>query len=69
MQGYHYVSPINLIIALLVVGVILWLINTYLPMDGKIKSVLNAVVVVAVMLWLLEAFGLLSSLGTIRVGG
>jgi hypothetical protein len=61
-------SLINLIIILIVVGVILWLINTYLPMDAKIKSILNAVVVIAVVLWLLQAFGLLASLNAIRVG-
>lgn len=69
MQEYHYMSLINLILVLVVVGVILWLINTYLPMDGKIKSILNVVVVVAVVLWLLQAVGLLSSLDAIRVGG
>ena len=62
-------SLINLILVLIVVGVILWLINNYLPMDAKIKSILNAVVVIAVVLWLLKAFGLLASLSAIRVGG
>lgn len=57
-------SLINVVIALVVVGVILWLINNYLPMDGKIKNILNIVVVIAVVLWLLRAFGLLSSLGS-----
>lgn len=61
-------SLINLIIVLIVVGVLLWLINTYLPMDGKIKSILNAVVVIAVVLWLLQVLGLLSSLNGIRIG-
>ncbi len=69
MQEYHAMSLINLIVVLIVVGVILWLINNYLPMDGKIKSILNAVVVIAVVLWLLRAFGLLTSLGAIHVGG
>ena len=46
-------SLISLILVLVVVGVILWLINTYLPMDGKIKSILNVVVVIVVILWLL----------------
>lgn len=55
-------SLINVVIALIVVGVILWLINTYLPMDGKIKSILNIVVVVAVVLWLLRGFGVLGSM-------
>jgi len=59
---------INLIIALAVVGVILWLINNYLPMDWKIKRILNAVVVIVVVLWLLSAFGVIGSLSTIRIG-
>jgi len=50
---------ISLIITLIVVGVILYLINNYLPMDGKIKSILNVVVVIAVILWLLRSFGML----------
>ncbi len=58
----------TIVIALIVVGVLLWLINTYIPMDGKIKSILNAVVVIAVVLWLLQAFGLLSQLQGIKVG-
>jgi hypothetical protein len=59
---------INVVITLIVVGVLLWLINTYIPMDGKIKKVLNAVVIIAVVLWLLSAFGLIGNLGNIRVG-
>ena len=59
---------INVVIALIVVGVILWLINNYLPMDGKIKSILNGVVVIVVILWLLQAFGVLGSLSSIRIG-
>ncbi len=59
---------INLVGILIVVGVLLWLINTYIPMDGKIKSILNAVVVIAVVLWLLQLFGVLGSLSAIRVG-
>lgn len=54
---------INVIVALVVVGVLLWLINNYLPMDGKIKNILNIVVVIAVVLWLLKVFGILASLG------
>lgn len=58
-------SLINVVIALIVVGVILWLINNYVPMDGKIKNILNIVVVIAVVLWLLRAFGILGSIGSI----
>lgn len=54
---------IHVIIVLVIVGILLWLINNYVPMDGKIKSILNAVVVIVVILWLLQAFGLLSGVG------
>jgi hypothetical protein len=53
---------------LIVVGVLLWLVNTYIPMDPKIKSILNAVVVIAVVIYLLQVFGLLDTLENIRVG-
>jgi hypothetical protein len=59
---------INLVIVLIVVGVLLWLVNAYIPMDGKIKKILNIVVLIAVVLWLLQAFGILGSLGSIRIG-
>ncbi len=58
---------INIIIVLIVVGVLLWLVNTYIPMDSKIKSILNAVVVICVILWLLQAFGIIGSLNSVRV--
>lgn len=60
-------SLIGMIVALVVVGVILWLINSYVPMAQPIKTILNVVVVIIVILWLLAAFGILGSLGTIRV--
>ena len=59
---------ISLVVVLIVVGVLLWLVNTYIPMDGKIKNILNIVVVIAVVIWLLQVFGLLGSLDGIRVG-
>lgn len=59
---------LNLVIVLIVIGVLLWLVNTYIPMDSKIKSILNAVVVIAVVIWLLQVFGLLGSLQNITVG-
>jgi hypothetical protein len=62
-------SLISLVIVLIVVGVLLWVVNTYIPMDAKIKNILNVVVVIVVILWLLTVFGLLSNLGDIRVGG
>lgn len=55
----------SILIALIAVGVILWLINTYLPMDSKIKSILNIVVVIVVILWLLQAFGVMGSMSSI----
>lgn len=58
---------INLIIVLIVIGVLLWLVNNYIPMDGKIKSILNGVVVIVVVIWLLQAFGILGSLGGIHI--
>lgn len=51
---------INTIITLIVVGVLLWLVNNKLPMDGTIKSILNLVVIVAVVIWLLRGFGLIN---------
>ncbi|MEA1051923.1 Thivi_2564 family membrane protein [Lamprobacter modestohalophilus] len=59
---------ITLIVTLAVVGLILWLINNYLPMDGKIKKILNVVVVIIVILWLLSVFGLIPGLSSMRVG-
>jgi hypothetical protein len=62
------VPLITLVITLIVVGVLLWAVNAYIPMDPKIKTILNVVVVIAVVLWLLQAFGVLGSLSTVRVG-
>ena len=53
---------------LIVVGVLLWLVNTYIPMDSKIKGILNAVVVIAVVIYLLQVFGLLGTLENIKIG-
>jgi hypothetical protein len=59
---------IQIFIALIVVGVLLWLVNRFIPMAGSIKSILNAVVVICVVLWLLDVFGLFHSLSRIHVG-
>jgi hypothetical protein len=59
---------LQVVLVLIVVGVLLWLVNTYIPMAGSIKSILNAVVVIVVVLWLLNVFGLLQNLSRIRVG-
>ena len=58
---------LNVIIAILVVGVILWLINRYIPMQRTIKNILNAVVVIVPVIWLLKVFGVLGSLQNITV--
>jgi hypothetical protein len=59
---------LQLVMVLIVVGVLLWLVNRYIPMQGTIKSILNAVVVIAVVLWLLNIFGLFHSLSRIHIG-
>jgi hypothetical protein len=60
---------LNIAVVLIVVGILLWLVNRYIPMQGTIKSILNAVVVICVVLWLLNVFGLFHSLSHVRVGG
>ena len=59
---------LNLVVALIVVGVGLYLINRYIPMASSIKSILNAVVVIAVLVWVLQVFGLWGSISTFRIG-
>ena len=59
---------VTVILILVAVGIVLWLINTYIPMQGTIKGILNAVVVIAVVIWLLQVFGLMDSVTGIRVG-
>mgnify|MGYP001816949017 FL=1 len=59
---------IHLVMVLVVVGVILWVINNYIPMQSSMKKILNAVVVIAVIFWLLSVFGIIGNLSTIRIG-
>ena len=59
-------SLITIVVTLIVVGVLLWLVNTYIPMDGKIKKILNIVVAVVVVLWLLNVFGVLDHVRSVR---
>ena len=59
---------IQLVIILVFVGVLLWVINSYIPMQATIKKILNAVVVIAVLLWLLNVFGVIGSLQGIHIG-
>ena len=58
---------LTVVIVIVVVGVLLWLINSYIPMDGKIKSILNAVVVIILIIWLLKAFGVLDSVKSVNI--
>ena len=60
-------SLVTLIITLIVVGVLLWLVNTYIPMDAKIKKIINVVVVIVVIIWLLRVFGVWGNIENISV--
>ena len=59
---------IQLVIVLVIVGLILWVINSYIPMQSTIKRILNVVVVICVIIWLLSVFGLIGDLSKIRIG-
>lgn len=60
-------SILSLVIMLVVVGILLWVVNTYIPMDAKIKNILNIVVVIIVVIWLLNVFGVIGNLSGARV--
>ena len=66
--GRPTVPLIQLVEVLIVVGVLLWLVNRFIPMAGSVKSILNAVVVIALVVWVLRVVGLWDSLSRIRVG-
>ncbi|MCE5225429.1 MAG: hypothetical protein LLG05_06165 [Porphyromonadaceae bacterium] len=57
---------LNVLLVIIVAGVLLWVVNRYIPMDSKIKTILNIVVVVVVIVWLLKVFGLFSYLTNIQ---
>jgi hypothetical protein len=59
---------LQLVIILVAVGVVLWVINSYIPMQTTIKKILNVVVIIAVIIWLLTVFGLIGDLSSIRIG-
>ena len=59
---------IHLMIVLVVVGLVLWVINSYIPMQATIKKILNVVVVIAVIIWLLSVFGVIGNISAIRIG-
>lgn len=60
-------SLISIVLVLIVVGFLLWIVNTYIPMANSIKTILNAVVVIAVVLWLLSAFGIIHGIGNFKL--
>ena len=60
-------SLIGILLVLIVVGVVLWLVNTYIPMDGKIKTIINIIVIIVVVIWLLQAFGVLGSISNVGI--
>ena len=66
-QYYNVMPLLTVLIILIVAGVLLWLVNNYIPMDRKIKTILNVVVVIVVIIWLLKLFGVFGYLGNIQV--
>jgi cytochrome c oxidase assembly factor CtaG len=67
-MGGHEMPLVTVVIVLAVVGLLLWLVNRYIPMQGQIKAILNGVVVIAVVLWLLKVVGLFDNLTQYRIG-
>ena len=67
-KGIRNMPLLQVVIVLIVVGVLLWMVDRFIPMASSIKSILNAVVTIAVVLWLLNIFGLLHSLASIHIG-
>jgi len=60
-------SLLNILVVLVVVGVLLWFVNNFFPMDGKIKGILNFIVVIVVVVWLLQTFGVIGSLSALQI--
>ena len=60
-------SLLTILIAIVIAGLILWLVNNYIPMDAKIKKILNIVVVIVLIIWILKAFGVFGYLGHVRI--
>jgi hypothetical protein len=66
-KGQPAMPLMSLVLTLIVVGVLLWLVNSYIPMDAKIKNILNVVVVIVVVVWLLQVFGVIGPVNAIRI--
>jgi hypothetical protein len=60
-------SILTILLVIIIAGILLWLVNSYIPMDSKIKSILNIVVVIIVVVWLLKAFGIFQNLRDIHI--
>ena len=67
-SGENNMSLVNVVLVLVVAGVLMWLINRYIPMQGTIKGLLNAVVVIVIVIWLLKVFGLMDYIYQFHVG-
>ena len=67
-SGENTMPLLQILMVLIVVGVLLWLVNNFIPMAGSIKSILNAVVVIGTVVWLLNIFGFIHSLSRIHIG-
>jgi uncharacterized Tic20 family protein len=65
--NFNHVSLVQIAVVLVLVGLVLWLINTYIPMAGGIKSLLNIVVFVVILIWLLRIFGLIGNLPGVHI--
>jgi type IV secretory pathway TrbD component len=68
LNGELDMPLVNVVLTLAVVGVLLWLVNRYIPMQGTIKGILNGVVVIVVVLWIVNIFGLMQYVSQFRVG-
>ncbi|MGP8269470.1 MAG: Thivi_2564 family membrane protein [Terracidiphilus sp.] len=67
-SGEETMPLVNVALILIAAGVLMWLVNRYIPMQGTIKGILNAVVVIVVVIWLLKVFGLMGTITQFRVG-
>ncbi len=59
---------ITFIAIIAIIGFLLWMVNNYIPMDGKIRNILNAVVVIGVVVWILQTLGIMGPLSAIHIG-
>jgi hypothetical protein len=60
-------SIISVVVVLIVIGVLLWAIGSFIPMDARMLMIIRGVVLIAVIIWLLQVFGLLGTIGTARI--